>query len=223
MSRTYLTAADHVNHFPYDVTCPQSYTEIPAAMLGSGPTRRSTTLAAHGRGYVVTVRDLDLGPVAPIFDNPDPRAWGKAKMPICHLVNMHSLKVPFEVTHDLDVVTILHVLDAYLDEVGLTAQSNSDVKAYVGKVLGLRSVIHRHFRRALARHPDWRAAYLGTDRSGLLRLLQALVADRGDDPFAEHLPAAPPAPGARLSDGRGFADRVLHPTPDGQLTVTYHA
>jgi len=99
------------------------------------------------------------------------------------MVEMKSTKVPFEIIYDADVIKIMHSIDSYIEEVHLSALANPAIKTYLGKVSLLRNDIERLFKRALNRHPSWKAAY--NKRDGILAMLDKLFGN--DMAFVDQL------------------------------------
>lgn len=167
MAKIYLTAADHINHHPYQLMVPAYYAPVGDAVLS--------------------------GEVAPIYQPIDGHVRGVAWMPIKQMVIMYNTGVGFDLVKEMDIATILHQIDAYLEEVYETAKVDERVRQYLIRIKPLRDRFYICFLRLLNKHPELKKIYSGEDK-GIMKLLQEMLAVSGaGTPDAAGNFAIPPA------------------------------
>ena len=141
-NRVYASATEHINKHPYDVLIPLSYGRIPDAVAD--------------------------GTFHPIHDDNDPKALYRSRLPIANFIDMHHTKVTFQYIKDEDILEIQHMLDAYLEEVSVSAMTNEAVTNYIKKVIPYRAEHNKCFLKCLNRHPDWKRQYKESDKISTL-------------------------------------------------------
>lgn len=179
----YCSATEHLNKHPYLLKIPISYD--PAVVTGVAPDE-----------YTEYVRKLQPS---------DPCIMVRSMLPISHMIEMCVTKVPFEITHDRDVLEILHQIDAYLEEVSDRIAVNPQVKAYVAKVMQLRPKVYRLFKIKLNQHPEWRKAY--REESGIISIIEDMYRNLG---VSELTPIAglAQAPALNQYDNRPLSEKL---------------
>lgn len=143
MSNIYASATAFINNHPYDVM-----------------------IQAH-----LTVKFSSKG-LAPIYEPYDPNILQKSKIPIAKMVELYTSKSSFTIINDMDVIDILHRIDAYVAEVYPLKSMNTEVETYLSRILTLRDRIYFLFRRVLNHHPQWKTSY--QNRPGIFNALSIL-------------------------------------------------
>ena len=167
MGRLYSSATEHINKHQYDVLVPGYYTAPPQ----SAPSAQMVVSRMCGN-LMMSKSTYEETPIPPIFVSDDPHAFYKSKKAIYEMVDMMSSKVPFTITHDHDVLDILHSIDAYIEEAHPSASINQEVASYMGKIIILRKRIYTLFRRVLNRHPDWKEKY--REQEGITAIIEQM-------------------------------------------------
>ena len=148
----YRSATEHINKYPYAVLVPPHF----AVKIGN---------------------EIESGLIkAPFYQPDDDRAVQRSRITIAHMVELFESKMPFTVIEDSDVLSILHHIDAYVEEIK-PIYYQPEIKTYVGKILKLRDRIYFLFRRVMAIHPQWKTAY--QDQQGIFDVLSSLYAAMG--------------------------------------------
>jgi len=115
---------------------------------------------------------------APIYEPFDQHTPQRSKITIAKMVEFVVSRTSFTIVEDHDVLSILHQIDAYVEEVYML-RTDDRVRAYIEKILALRVRIYIVFRRVLNRHPQWKQAYIGKD--SIFTIMAALYRPFGVD------------------------------------------
>lgn len=148
MANIYITATDHINNHPYEVM-----------------------VQAH------TTVNFSNKNTAPFYEPMDHTIPQKSRIPISKMVEYFISRSSFTIIHDKDVLEILHQIDAYVKEVYPLKNINSEVEAYLEKILKFRERIYFLFRRVLNNHPQWKDSY--KEQVGVFGVISELYSSIG--------------------------------------------
>ena len=155
----YISATDHINKHPYQVTVPPYIFSIHKPILSG-----------------------DL--FAPMYESFDSNMAQRAMITISKMVELNISSTSFTIIDDYDVLLILHQIDAYVGEV-YPLMSDKAVAAYLERILKLRVRIYTIFRRVLNRRPQWKLAYShGDNIFGIIAKLYRSIGISMDAPLA---------------------------------------
>ena len=148
----YATATDHLNKCPYDVLVPPHFA-------------------------VKVTKEVEAGLFhTPFYEPIDAFALQKSKITIAHMIELSATQARFIVIDDKDVLSILHHIDLYIQEV-LPLRDRPEVKKYIEKILPFRQRTYFLFRRIMNKHPQWKEAY--SHREGVFDVLAKLYRGLG--------------------------------------------
>lgn len=148
MPNVYITATEHINKRPY-----------PAL------------IQAH--------LAVNFGPKghAPFYEPFDSNSMQRSAITIAKMVELFTSKSSFIIVNDMDVIEILHQIDAYIAEVYPLKDRDEAVDKYIERILLLRDRIYFLFRRILNLHPQWKESY--QDQVGVFSVMAELYRSIG--------------------------------------------
>jgi hypothetical protein len=148
----YASATDHINLHPYDVMVQPHF------------------ISLH--------KEVEKGTFKhPIYEAFDPNLKQKSRITINKMVELYISKSSFDIFDDKDVLSVLHHIDAYVEEVYPLKATNEEVSRYIDRILELRSRIYFLFCRVLNAHPLWKAVY--EQRRGIFSIIAEIYGPMG--------------------------------------------
>lgn len=154
MSLIYRSATDFVNEYLYKVLIPPHLLKLPTAIE---------------TGYLKT----------PFYVPEDPSALERSRLTIANMIELFSTNSHFVISEDKDVLSILHNLDCYIEEVLPLKNQIPNIDAYMKKATNFRNRTYELFRRILNRHPQWKESY--SQRDGIFDILAKLYSFSNKD------------------------------------------
>lgn len=153
--RIFASPADHITNHTYKVLVPPSHNAL-------------------------TQHELN-GDIAPMFAihemNTD--LLTQSRQTIYSLVEMILTKTMFQIVDDYDLVEIMYVNEAYINEMRETVKRDTKAADFVRGVIAFRQAMYRSYFRAVKRHPDWLEAFSSANISNTHAMLAIISGNAG--------------------------------------------
>lgn len=135
----YFKVEDYIDRRPYDVAIPDGYRNIPV----------------HDPDVMKYFGDLFMPNVGHTFLTP-------SKVTIRKMIDLYTSQIEFEIINDIDVLDIMHYLNAYFEKT-YDKREIPEYKVYYAIAMPYYNWIRSRATIVLNKHPDWKKSYAGID------------------------------------------------------------
>jgi len=123
--------------------------------------------------------DVVNGTFSPIYSNSGSYNMERSSKTSEQLVHLFSMKVPFTIVRDLEVIECLSCTDNYINEVSAYAHNSPSIPDYLLKVKPFREAIYKLYQRLIKKNPEWKKEF--DTEPEILSILSKLGANMGAD------------------------------------------